>query len=387
MYNLAVISLISKYMKKSFVYFLALVIFVPVVSFGAVFRAGEQTSVNSNEKIIGDLYISGGSVTSSGSVSGDLIAGSGNILINGPVGGDLIAGGGTVTILSDVADDVRIGGGDINIQGKVGGDVLVGGGQVNIGGKGIEGDLVVGGGNVRIDAPVRGSLKVGGGNVYINSEIAGDIKIIADKVTLGKSANIKGRFSYKAGEELTKEDGAVVSGQVDFTPSRDKEVSVKFLAGIASIWVLGSFLTLFLSSLFIGFMFKKYSHEVLNKAKDKPLHEIGRGLLVFILLPVLSVLMFVTLVGYPFGIMGVIAFVSLLLFGWIISPIIVGSVVYNYFSKGEYVINVKTILVGVITYKLIGIIPVLGFIFQALLMLLTIGIIVSIKRKIVSEWR
>ncbi|MEK7661990.1 MAG: polymer-forming cytoskeletal protein [Patescibacteria group bacterium] len=375
-------------MKKTFWYGLALMaLVIPLVSFSAEFRAGEQPSVAANERIQNDIYMSGGSVTSAGSVAGDIVAAGGSIFINGSVGADIIVVGGNITILSNVADDVRAAGGNIVIQGRVAGDVIAGGGQVTLGGPGVGKDVVIGGGSVRIDAPIGGSLRIGGGNIYINSPINGDITIDADKVTLGNAAVINGNITYKAREEMVKEDGAVVKGKVSFEPRVRKQISAALLVGLISIWVIGKFLALLLCALVIGLVFRRYSKEIIAKAVERPLLELGRGLVVFAALPALSALMFATVVGIPFGILGVVAFVALTLFAWIVTPIIIGSVAYRYFFKSELEISWKTILLGVFIFEVIGIVPLLGGLAQGLSMLIALGVIAAIKWRVAREWR
>lgn len=366
---------------------MAAILAVPLVSLAAEFRFGEQTSTTASERISDDLYVVGGSITSAGSVEGDLVAGGGSIVISGPVSADVAAGGGNVVVLSDVGDDVRVGGGSVVIQGRVGDDVIAGGGQITIGGLGIGGDVAAGGGTVRIDAPVAGDVRISGGSVYINAPIGGAVNIEADTLTLGSRAVIAGTLTYKANKELKKEDGAVVRGEVIFEERKPQAVSVAAIAAVFSLFIIGKFLALLVCALVIGLLFKRYSREAVAKAVERPLLELGRGLVVFAALPVLSVLMLVTLVGIPFGILGLIAFVAALLFAWIVAPIIVGSVVYQYFSKRDREVSWKTILAGVFLYSILGLVPLLGWLAQALLMLLSLGTTVAIKWEIVRQWR
>lgn len=359
----------------------------PLVSFAAEFRFGDQPSIQVNERVTDDVYIVGGSVTSAGSVTGDVVAGGGNVVISGAVGADIIAGGGNITILSSVGDDVRVGGGNILIQGKISGDVVAGGGQITIGGIGVGGDVALAGGSIRIDAPIAGDLRIVGGVVYINAPIAGTVTIEADTVTLGSAAVISGNLTYKATKELTKEVGAVVRGKVTFEPRAQKQISATWIAGLISVWVIGKFLVLLVSALIIGLMFRRYSKEVVTKATERPLLELGRGLIVFAALPVLSVVLCVTVVGIPFGIIGLLSFIIALLFAWIITPIIIGSVVYTYLSKRDAEISWKTILLGVFLYEILGFVPIIGWLAQMVLMLLALGIIAAVKWEVVRQWR
>ena len=375
-------------MKNFFKYAVFTLVFViPMLSLAAEFRGGDSPSIGKEEKITGDIYMGGGNITSSGTVGGDLLIGGGNVIVSGDVETDIMVGGGNVTILSNIGDDARLIGGTIIINGKIGGDLMVGGGQVTVGGSGVAGDAAIGGGDIRIDAPVAGDLFVGGGNVYINSTITGNVKIQAEKITLGKSAVIEGDLDYQSKGEMVKEAGAVVKGTVDFEMLKRAKGSPKVFAAVFSSMVLWKFFTLFACALVIGLLLRRYSREIVGLAVERPLFELGRGLLTIVIVPIVSVLLLITLIGIPFGVLGLLGFAVMMIFSGIVTPIILGSIVYRFLSKRELEVSWKTILLGVFLYVALGLVPFVGFLIQVLLMLLTLGVIVSFKMKVLKEWR
>lgn len=375
-------------MKIFFKYLIIILILViPATSFAALFRSGDQPSIRLDEKIINDVYIAGGNVTSAGMIEGDLITAGGTITVSGDVTGDVMAGGGTINVRSNISDDVRLGGGTINVEGKVGGDVMAGGGQINISGPGVGGDVTLGGGSVRIDAPVAGNVLIGADDVYINAPIAGNVKIEGDKVTLGSKAVISGTLSYRAKQELTKEEGAVVNGEVKFEQRKERKATKQVFSAFLSGFIAWKFFTLLASALLVGMLFRRYSIETINIAIARPWYEMGRGLLVMIALPIISIILFITLIGIPFGVLGIIGFIAMLLFAWIMAPIILGSVVYKYFTKGEFEVSWKTTLFGVIIFTIVGFVPFIGWLAKMLLILLTLGASTALKLKVVKEWR
>jgi len=358
-----------------------------MISMAAEFRAGEQASISKNEKIVNDVYIAGGSVTSSGNIKGDLITGGGNVVITGDVESDVIAGGGNITILSNIGDDVRVGGGTIIITGKIGGDLIAGGGQINITGAGIGGDVAIGAGDVRIDAPVAGNLFIAGGNVFINAPIGGDVKIQAEKVTLGSAAVISGNLAYKASNELVKEEGAIVKGVVDFQQIENKKTSARVLAAMGSAFLLWKFLAILVCALLVGLVFRRYTKEVIILSTKRPLYELGKGVIIAIVVPIISVFLLVTLLGIPLGILGLLCFILMMFLACIIAPIVVGSVVYSYFSKKEFEVSWQTILLGVFLWMLLGLIPFIGWLILILVMFIVLGSLVTLEWRIYKEWR
>ena len=374
-------------MNKIIGYALVASVLLPTVALAADFRVGEQFSTSVKDAQSGNVYFAGKTVTSHAPVGGDVTVAGGTVLIDGPVSSDVLATGGTVTLVSNVSGDVRVMGGTVLVEGIVGGDVVAAGGTVNVGGTGVGGDVAIAGGTVRIDAPVAGKVIVRGGDVYINSAIQGTVDIEADTVTLGKDAVIAGDLTYKASKELVREDGATVNGQLHFEQYEKRDTSRAAMAAIFSVWVLGKFLSLLACALIVGLVFRRYSKQVIEKALARPWAEILRGLIIAIVLPVLSVILFATLVGIPFGILGLLSFGALLVISCILTPIIVGSVAYRYFFKKESEVSWRSILLGTALVSVVGLVPFLGGIVLALLGLLTIGVVATMKWDVMQQWR
>ena len=364
-------------------------VFLPLVSFAAEFRAGNQPSFSAEETVVGDLYMAGGNVTVGGSARGDLVVAGGSLLLNGPVSADLIAGGGNITILGDVGDDVRGAGGNIVIQGKVGGDVVLGGGQINLAGPSIAGDVALGGGSIRIDSPVTGSVKIGGGDVYINAPIGGNLNIQAEKITLGPKAIIAGDFSYSSSNEATLEEGAVVRGKTTFTEFKgvDDIGKIGFIA-LLSLGLVTKFFLALVGAFALTLIFRRFSETLVRTAAARPFFEMGRGFIFLIMAPIASVILLFTVIGVPLGLLGLIAFVGSLLFVSIATPVVLGSMVYRFVFKGvDYEISWKTIFLGAALYALLGLIPIIGWLLKFAIILLTLGAALNIKWRALEDWR
>ena len=372
--------------------FVLSVTLAPAITSAATFRGGDQVSLGGNERVADNLYMAGGTVTSAGPVAGDLLVAGGTLIVSGAVGADLAAAGGNVSILAPIAGDARIAGGTVVVENSIGGDLVVGGGQITVGGPGVRGDTAIGGGTISINAPLAKNLTVRGGSVYIDAPIAGNVTIDATTLTLGSGAVITGDLTYKATKELTQEDGAVVRGQVHFEPKvqaapTPAPVSADAVFGFFAFAFIGKFLALLVCALVIGLGLRRYSNDLVARATSRPLVELGRGLIAVAAIPVISVLLLVTLVGIPFGVLGLLGFVVLLIFSWILAPIVIGAWVYGYFSKQPYEVSWKTILLGALIYTLFGLVPVVGGLLHALVCLLVLGAVVGFKTEIIRQWK
>ncbi len=363
---------------------------IPLVAFALEVRVGESPTLSASETVRNDMYLAGGNITSSGKVNGDLVVAGGNIIVNGPVSQDLAIGGGSITVIADVGDDVRIGGGNIILNGKVGSDAVIGGGQTTISGPGVGGDVLWGGGMLRVDAPIGGGMQLAGGEVVINAPVRGNVTFKGTKLTLGKNAVINGDLNYTAKSEATMEAGAVVKGKTTYEPQKTAipAISGKGVIALLSLLFLGKFLALLVFALALGLFFRRYAEVLVSNAITQPLLETGRGLIVFIVLPVVSVMLLVTLIGVPLGILGLIGFAALLLLASPLAAIVVGSVVHKWiFKPAEYQVAWQTILLGVAIYTVLGFVPIVGGIAKFVLVLLAVGSMMKIKWDMAKEWR
>ena len=379
-------------LKVSWGVLLVSALIIPVFALAAEIRSGQSTSLSASEVTKGNLYLVGGNVSSAGRVNGDLVTAGGTIVVSGPVSQDLLIGGGSLSVVSDVGGDVRGGGGNVLINGRVGNDVMAAGGSTQISGGGVGGDVLWAGGALQITAPVGGNMQLAGGDVVINSHVRGNVEFKGGKLTLGKDAVIDGNLDYSAKSEATMETGAVVRGKTTYEPQKTTAstfpLSKKSIAAIISLFVLGKFLALLVLALALGLFFRRFTSTLVRGAIAQPLLEMGRGLITFIVLPVASVFALVTIVGSALGVLGLLAFGTLMLISSGFAAILVGSLAHKWmFKPAEYQIAWQTILLGVVIYTLLGFLPFVGTLAKFLLILLALGSFVKIKWDIDKEWR
>lgn len=364
--------------------------FLPSFALASTFKSGDQPSIGATETIIDDLYIVGGNVSVAGNILGDLIAGGGTVLVSGDIQSDLIAGGGTITVLSKIGDDLRLAGGSITIQGGVQDDVLIAGGQVRLGGPSVGGDVSIAAGVVTIETQISGDVRVGGGEVYINSPILGKVIVEGGELTLGPKADLRNDLTYRTEKEAVMEEGSRVQGKITYEPRKydgAKGAAKAGLFALVSIWIVGKFLALFFSALLLGLYFRRYSSELVRISTENPLRELGRGFIVAVVLPIASVALCATLIGIPLGLIGFVIYGVILIFAWMVTPIILGSVVKRYIFKRGLDVSWKSILLGTVLYSILGIVPFVGWLITCGFFLLALGAGAKIKMDTLGQWR
>ena len=275
----------------------------------------------------------------------------------------------------------------MTLNSDVGGDVIVFGGQVHISGT-IKGDLITYGGTVLMDAAVSGKARIGGGDIHINGSIAENTQVQAENVALGSGAVLAGDFEYSAVKEVVKENGAQVVGKETFTPNPDfRKAAKQGVIAFLSLWFFLKFLMLTAGALVIGLFFRKYATELGLRSLAEPVPQAVTGIVTLIVLPVISGILMVSVIGLPLGILGMLSWAALVMTGHLVAPIVLGSLLFAWILHKPIEVNWKTILVGSFVFYFIGFIPFVGWLARTFFLILTVGAMLRMKWRIAKEWR
>jgi cytoskeletal protein CcmA (bactofilin family) len=318
-----------------------------------------------------DLYIAGSNVVVSQDVPGDLVAAGRMVVVKGKVVQDALVAGGRVEIAGDVGDVLRVAGGTVTVGGDVGGYVVAGGGTVDLLPAGtVENGLFITAGQAIVDGRVNGPLEIRGGEALINGTVEGDVKVYAGKVSLGEHAVLKQDLQYTSKGEAKVAPGAQVLGSM----RRLEEPGGRSGRGMALVPTLASFFGLIVAGLAVVLVFPRFARAVTTES----LAHFGRDFLVgggvLILVPVVAVLLVVSLVGLPLGLIGGFAYVTLLLISRICAGLVLGTLVWRLVRKEKKAgVDWKTAVVGLALLPAIAWIPILGWAAWLALILVALG--------------
>jgi len=382
-----------KNVHKLFVLLVAVLVFVPTLALGATIKAGEEVSTQKGDEIQDNVYIAGGNVSIGSDVSGDVFVAGGSVLISGNVSDDIVAGGGSITILGDSNGDVRVVGGNILIAGDVSGELIITGGSVVVSpdvsvGK----DVVVAGGQISIDGDVEGDVQAIGGVVTINGHVYGDVQAKVDNtLTIGDGAVIDGALAYSArnAETLRIGDGAVVAGGTVFTEvetisGRDKAAgeAKNYIFAFIGVFFIFKILACAVTALVLVWLFKNFSNTVVKNVVKTPLRMLGKGFVTLVVVPVASILLFMTLFGVPLGVVTVLSYGLLLLISSIYAGVIAGAWTSLLIHKLDTpVITWRNVIGGVALLTVVKLIPLVGWIAGLGILLVSLGSIVDSMQK------
>jgi hypothetical protein len=340
---------------------------------GPVIRSGESVSVEANQVLEGDFYALGETVTLSGTAERDVYVLGLQATVNAPVAEDLVVIAGDVEVHGKVDDDVRILGGEVIIAEPVVDDVVVIGGTVRIlSTASVGGDLIFFAGDVQIDGPVEGTVYGTADTLRIDAHVGGNVDVrTGSSFALGDRAEIVGTLSYKSANELSRAQGAVVTGTITHDDSPFKPVDENPLKPL----VLNLLLLIF-SGLTVFFILRTRTARLMLTIEEGygRLGLIGLGM--FLALPVVAVILLASVIGFIVGFVLMLGYVASLIIALMCLPILVGRLLQRLVRLGD-TLTVFTIILGVFTTIALTYIPVIGGFALLLGFLMVLGALYS----------
>jgi cytoskeletal protein CcmA (bactofilin family) len=281
----------------------------------------------------------------------------GTIIVRGTVTGDVDAAAGTVHVTEDgqVGGDIEAAAGTVRIDGTVTGNVSVVGGTVEIG----------------ETAQIGGDLDVGASYAAVHGTVNGSVSAGAEALVLGPTASVGGDFRYDAAS-FTRDPEASVTGNVVQDDSIGDEAGANADRFALPSWVgvvYGLLVNFLLGGLLLA-VFPSFSSRVAARIAERPAASGGVGLLTLIAVPLVLVVLLLTIVGIPLSLVGAVVFGVTI---WV-------AAVYGQFAVGAWALSRAdrdnrwlALAVGLIGFAILGAIPVVGWVFELLALLLGLG--------------
>jgi hypothetical protein len=205
-------------------------------------------------------------------------------------------------------------------------------------------------GDALVEGTVRESLVVLNGDAEISGTVNEDVVVLNGDVVVRASAEIGGDLMTRG--EPTVEDGATIRGERgQVVTSFDLEGLG--LAGRFAWWIGYSVSVLVLGLLMLLFV-RRLGDAVRRVSRERTGASIGWGIGLFFLLPLAAVLLLVTIVGIPLGIITLLALALIYTVGYAVATVAVGGLILRSGS------TFATFFVGWAVLRLLALIPVAG---------------------------
>lgn len=336
-----------------------------------VLRTGTDISVDSDQVVDGDYYVSVGpfgKTIMSGGVSEDMYAFGASVTVNGTVGEDVSILAGTAQVHAPVTDDVRVIGGEVTLAEDVGGDVFVLGGTLTILSTAkVHGDVFFFGGDLLIEGDIDGSVHGSAQRAVIDSTVGKNIDMkVTTGITLGDKAHILGSVTYTSFSELTRSQSTIIDGSVQKNDIAADSAKEK-MRGILMPMFIALFATL---SLYL--LFKREVESLVQTVEGSFAKSALIGSLVIILGPITALLLTATVLGLFVGLITFAVVLLLYIVGLALSSAVLGAFILKFFTK-KLEVNLIAILVGALCIQGVMFIPIIGAFSLYVLFAVTVG--------------
>lgn len=318
-----------------------------------------------------DVLIGGNNVQVEGLVNGDVMAAGTNVLVSGVVRDDVLAAGATVNITGPVGHNLRAVGGTVRAAGNVQRNAVLAGGTVVLAkGASIGGDANLAGGTVEVNARIARDLAISAGEARIASEVGGSLEARADKLVLLPGAVVQGNLVAYGSSAPVISRGARVLGRMEYHPV----VTAQPASPVAS-W-LGNWAFRFAAFLLFAWALvaiaPRWVGRVSQVVGERSAPAVVAGFLGLAIVPAVCFLLGITVVGLP---------LSLSLLALYTIAVLMSGIFVSYLA-GEWLLirlnraaasNYTRMAVGVLAVSFLTTLPGLGWIFQAIVVMLGFG--------------
>lgn len=340
-----------------------------------VFAAGGNVDVAAD--VTGDVIAAGGQVDVDSSVDGDVIAAGGSVQVGRDVTGYVVVAGGSVSLVGRVGGQVRAAGGSVEVAADIGGPLRAAGGFVEVvEGVQVSGDTALAGGEVRMGGILAGNLEIEAEEAVISGTVNGNVRIAADEVRLTPQARINGSLTYESPRPARIAEGAVVLGGTQHieTEAEGPPLWTLILGPLAAGLVL--VLGLWIVGAVAAAVFPVLSRQVTENVAMRPWASLFLGFALLVTVPAAVLVLFITVLGAPLGVVVLMLYPLLLLAGYLTGAQFVGEAgayLVGYRGRPPYGWRIVFLLVALVVLAFIGLIPWLGNLVLLVVSVLGIG--------------
>ncbi len=255
----------------------------------------------------------------------------------------------------------------------------------------LNGDLAIIGGNAKLEtgSKVNGDIALIGGTLEINGTVTGNIQAIGGTVDLNGTATIEGSF-YNFGSNLNQESGARIEGSqisnlpFDFNFGNIDTANIPFQSAQRTTGFIAKFLWAVMQIIAMGglamlvlLIAPKSTDRIATSIGKQPFTHWGIGLLTGFAFPAIIVVCMITIIFIPLGLIGIMAMVVALTYGWIALGYEIGRRLFGNNSNlsPAVVAGLGTVMLSVVG-RVLGAIPCIGWLLVSTLSLFGLGAII-----------
>jgi len=368
-------------MKKIISLLLITFSLISILSLKPAFAQEKSTQrrlvIQSDEVIKGPLFKAADSIYLQGQVDGDVFLFAGEVVVDATINGDLIILAGQADIQGEVLNDVRVVAGQTNLDAQVNGNASLAGGQVTLKPNSIiNNSLVIAAGLIDYTGQALNNAWFNAARIRFNGQAAKDVFINAGAVDIYSDTAINGNLKITYGEKPVISNRALISGDlieektlpVESLPETSSAVKkitalmvIQQLVGLTVNVLIGWLLITLLPGL---------AQKLVKISRQQSGSAISWGFLTLFLTPIIGLILTISLIGIPLGVLTFLYYAFSLYLAQLITSLIIGN---HLLKDGQFKKPHFSLLLGMVILSLLKLIPFLGWITYFILILFGLG--------------
>ncbi len=342
------------------------------------FRSGDVATVPASETVDNSFWAAGRTIVIAGTVNGDVHCGGHGLIVSGTVKGDVVCAAQTITITGTVEGSAHLLAQTINLNGTVGRNLTAAAQTLNFDPKStVNGDVSIAGRDANLNGTIGRDLALAVSSANLSGVVGRDIKASTEHFRLASTAKVGGNLEYTSTNNVELASGASVGGQTIKHTPKQKATHWGALIGFAGWAILYLTLALLITMLVLVALFPKAIHTTAQQAVRRPWVALLTGFIASLVIPVIIVVLLLTLVGIPLGLILLLWWLLVCALSGVVSAYFTGWLVWRRQTN-----PILTMLVGSLILLVLYFIPFLGILaVMAALWLGTGMIILELKSR------
>ncbi len=319
------------------------------------FRKGQTTeTINADEVIHGDVYITAERVRVEGTVEGDLFIFAQNAEVSGHVKGDVISFTHTTRITGQVDGNVRAFTNTLIINGTVGKNAMTFAESLELEGSGKVGGSVTGFlTSPTLDGQIGGDVLLFDHVAVINGKVGGSVDVRGESLGIGPKAEIAGHTKFEGKKLAEVSPQAKLAYPVEFKPMEHSTKNTANHYLWQAIWAAA----LILFGLVVFLLLPDFSRQSVANA-ERYGASFGLGVLVCFGVPIAALITCITVVGLFVGISALFIWYASLYVAMVVVGALVGQWVLG--RTSEHWPLIGRMVLGVLLVRVCTAVPEIG---------------------------
>jgi hypothetical protein len=296
--------------------------------------------------------------------------------------------GGNIEVTEPTEGGLHALGGRITVDAPVGGSLRAAGGKIEVGSSAvIGGSASLAGGSIVVKGSIGGDLHAAGGQITIDGPIAGDASVAGGTLTLGPDARISGKLKFHGGELVRDANAQVLGATIHSHRRARSHEHVEHASGndFGRGWFWSAGLVL-MAALLAGAL-PGPSRRLAQELRERPWVTPLLGFLALTAIPIAALLVMITIIGIPIGLLALALYAVLLLVGYVWLAVVLGGLLLDRFkaeTAQETAWRVGAAMLAMIALAILVRVPLVGGLVKFAALIVGVGMIVGVVMRRVN---